>query len=705
MKKLLINIFFIYLSIGLINGAPIDSQTAMKIAKFYMAERYAARGMEIQSVIDIKSIDAVYDNSNQNVLLYVINTIPKGFVLVSADNTVWPVLGYSIQFNFDLNYMAPSTKYWINGYETQIEYSIKNNLIPEEKTVNEWNRLTVENPQINAPKSNVVVGPLITSIWNQDRYYNKLCPEDEAAPSGYDGHVPNGCVALSTSMVMYYHRYPDTGTGTHSYNASGYGTQSANYGTTTYDWSAMTDDVTNYNTSVAKLIYHIGVAVNMNYAADGSGSQTEYAATALKNYFKYSNTISTKNRWSYTESSWITLLKDNLNLNRPMVYAGSDQSGGHAFNCDGYDDANYFHFNWGWGGYGNGYFLVSNLNPTGSTFNSGQQAVVNIFPSSPITACPALKTLTSSNGSVEDNSGAGNYGNNQDCQWLITPDNAGSISITFSRLNTESGSDIITIYNGETTSSPVVGTYSGTTLPSAINVSGPKALVRFQTNATIVEDGFLLNYNSTNAETFCSATKLLTTPSGSVSDGSASSNYNNKSYCRWFIQPAGATSVTLTFTNFNVSAEDEVVIYNRSTNPIQKIGKYSGSSLPPVIVCPAGRLGIEFLSDNAKVAAGWDATWTSNGSSSSIQQIDGIYGLALFPNPSNKELNLQINSDKNSTAKLSITDLTGKIVYFEVITITDLYTQKIDISSFGKGMYFLSLTNDSGSMVVKFIKQ
>lgn len=706
MKKLLISIFFINLSIALVTGAPINRETAIKVAKFYMAERYATRGMEIPAIIDIKSIDEIYDNSHENILIYVVNTIPKGFVLVSADNNVWPVLGYSLQYNFDINYMAPATKYWIGGYETQIEYSIKNDLTADYNTSNEWSRLTVDNPQISAPKANVVVGPLITGIWNQDKYYNKLCPEDADAPTGYDGHVPNGCVALSTSLVMYYHRYPETGTGTHSYNAAGYGTQSANYGATTYNWSAMTDDVSNYNTSVAKLIYHMGVAVNMNYAADGSGSQTDYAATALKTYFKYSNTISTKNRWSYSETSWKTLLKDNLNLNRPMVYSGSDQaSGGHAFNCDGYDDADYFHFNWGWGGYSNGYFLISNLNPTGSTFNSGQQVIVNIFPSSPVTTCPALKTLTSTTGSIEDNSGAGNYGNNQDCQWLIAPDNGGTINITFSKLNTESGNDVITIYNGETTSSPVIGTYSGTTLPSAVSVPGPKALVRFQTNATVVKDGFLLNYTSTNAESFCSSTKLLTTATGSVSDGSATSNYNNNTYCRWFIQPAGATSITLTFSSFNVSAEDEVVIYNRSANPIQQIGKYSGSSLPPVIVCPAGRLGIEFISDNDNIGQGWDATWTSTGSSSSIQKIDGIYGLSLFPNPSTNELNIQINSDRNSTASLSITDLTGKVVYFKNISISDLYTQKIDISSFGKGMYFLNLTNDSGSMIVKFIKQ
>ncbi len=148
-----------------------------------------------------------------------------------------------------------------------------------------------------------------------------------------------------------------------------------------------------------------------------------------------------------------------------------------------------------------------------------------------------------------------------------------------------------------------------------------------------------------------------------------------------------------------------MVIYNRSANPIQQIGKYSGSSLPPAIVCPAGRLGIEFVTDNDKIGQGWDATWTSTGSSSSIQQIDGIYALSIFPNPSNNELNIQINSDKNSTANLSITDLTGKIVYSENISITDLYTQKIDISSFGKGMYFLNLKNDSGLMIVKFIKQ
>lgn len=704
-KQFLISFLVLMIGFSHLYGAPVDRQKAIKVAKNYLAERYAARGLEVPATFDVKSVDLI-NSSTEMPLMYIINVIPQGFILVSADDRVLPVLGYSHQNFMDLNYMAPSTQYWLSGYEMQIEYAIKEELEADAFTQNEWNRLSVENFVVQAPKNNVVVGPLLTTPWDQGRYYNRLCPEDAGAPSGYDGRVPNGCVALSTSMVMYYHRHPETGTGSHSYNASGYGVQSANYAATTYVWDAMTDELSNYNTNVARLIYHLGVAVDMMYGPDGSGSQTEYATSALKNYFKYSSTISTKNRWTYTNANWTTLLKQNLNVNRPMIYAGRSQaSGGHAFNCDGYDDADYFHFNWGWGGYGNGYYLLSNLNPVGNDFNTGQQVIVDIFPSNPANSCPSLRTLTASSGSIADGSGSINYGHNLDCQWLIAPDNAASIVISFSRLKTELNNDVVTIYNGESTSDPVVGTYSGNTLPADITISGPKALVRFQTNGTVADQGFLINYRANHANSYCVSTKLLTTPTGNVGDGSLTDNYNNNTYCRWFIQPAGATSVTLTFSSFDVSAEDEVLIFNRSASPIELIAKYSGTNLPPVIVLPAGRLGIEFITDNYQVGQGWEASWTSTGSASGIQNMEGINMMSIFPNPSQSELNIQISSELIMNANLSIVDLAGKQMFSENVALNEMFNYKLDVSNYSKGMYFVTLKNENGTMILKFIKQ
>lgn len=705
-KQFSISLLIMILGLNFLCSAPVDREKAIQVAQNYLAERYMARGLNVPDAFEIKSIDVIHNSTDEFAIMYVVNVIPQGFILVSADDRVLPVLAYSHENFMNIDNLAPAIKYWLSGYEMQIESAIKNDLKADAKTTMDWARLSVDDFVVQTPKSNAVVGPLIPFIWDQGRFYNRMCPEDSEAPSGYDGRVPNGCVALATSLVMYYHRHPEVGTGSHSYNASGYGVQTANYGATTYDWNAMTDELTSYNTNVAKLIYHVGVAVEMDYAADGSGSQTEYSTSALKNYFNYSNTISTKGRWSYPTSSWKSLLKQNLDLDHPMIYSGSSQaSGGHAFNCDGYDDEDFFHFNWGWGGYGNGYFIISDLNPVGNEFNSYQQAIVNIFPNNPANSCPSLKTLTASSGSISDGSGSTRYGHNLDCRWLIAPENAASIVVSFSRLKTELGNDIVTIYDGESTSDPVVGTYSGTTLPADITINGPKALVRFQTNSTVDNQGFLLNYKANNQTLFCSATKLITAPSGDISDGSEDLNYNNTTYCRWLIQPPGATSITLTFSSFDVSPEDEVAIYNRAVSPIELIAKYSGTNLPPTIVLPAGRLGVEFLSDNYSVASGWDASWTSTGSTAGIQNMDGINQMSIFPNPANSELNIQIASEFLINANLSITDLTGKKLLNENISVSEMLNFKLDVSNYSKGMYFVSLKNETGTMILKFIKQ
>lgn len=705
-RKITVGLLMMFLALNFVFSASVDREKAIKVAQNYLAERYAARGLEVPLAFEIKSTDIIYNSTGDYAIMYVVNLIPQGFVLISADDRVLPVLGYSHQNFMDINNMAPSNKYWLGGYEMQIEYAIKNDLEADHKTIMDWERLSVDNFVVQTPKSIAVVGPLMDFPWDQGRYYNRLCPEDPEAPSGYDGRVPNGCVALATSMVMYYHRHPEMGTGSHSYNSSGYGVQMANYGATTYDWSAMTDKLTSYNTNVARLIYHLGVAVDMDYAADGSGSQTEYAGNALKNYFKYSSTLTTKSRWSHTSPTWISLLKENLDIDHPMIYSGSEQSGsGHAFNCDGYDDANYFHFNWGWGGYGNGYYNISELNPVGNNFNFYQKVIVNIIPNNPANSCPSLKTLTASSGSISDGSGSIKYGHNLDCRWLIAPENASSIVISFSRFKTQLNYDIVTIYDGESTSDPVVGTYSGTTIPADITINGPKALVRFQTNNAIADQGFLLNYKANNQTAFCSSTKIITTPTGTISDGSEEEKYNNNSYCRWFIQPAGATSMTLTFNNFDVSPEDEVLIYNRAVSPIQLIAKYSGANLPPTTVIPSGKLAVEFLSDNFNVGQGWDATWTSTNSATGIQNMDGINQMSIFPNPANNELNIQIASEFLINANLSITDLTGKKLLNENISVSEMLNFKLDVSNYSKGMYFVILKNETGTMILKFIKQ
>jgi hypothetical protein len=175
----------------------------------------------------------------------------------------------------------------------------------------------------------------------------------------------------------------------------------------------MPNSVTSSNNAVATLMYHCGVSVDMGYGVgspngNGSSAQTLDVVNALKNYFNYDNSIQGLYRSSYSDAQWISLLKVELNSNRPIQYAGTGNLGGHSFVCDGYDNSNYFHFNWGWSGSSDGYFNLNALNPgslgTGGGsggFNSNQRAIVGIKP--PPVATYSLKlynTVTPSSSSI-----------------------------------------------------------------------------------------------------------------------------------------------------------------------------------------------------------------------------------------------------------------------------------------------------------------
>ena len=197
------------------------------------------------------------------------------------------------------------------------------------------------------------------------------------------------------AQIMNYWEYPTQGSGFHSYNEDNYGTLSANFGSTTYQWASMPNNVTSSNNSVATLMYHCGVSVDMNYSPQVSGAYvisnqspvthcSEYAYTT---YFSYANSVQGVERANYNNSSWIQLLKTELDAGRPIEYAGFGSGGGHAFVCDGYDNNDYFHFNWGWGGAYDGYFMIDALNPSGTGtgggsggYNAGHQAVIGIEP-------------------------------------------------------------------------------------------------------------------------------------------------------------------------------------------------------------------------------------------------------------------------------------------------------------------------------------
>lgn len=308
---------------------------------------------------------------NNLVIFRVFERINKpGFIIVSADESIIPVLGYSTDYSYITEEgLPPNVKDWMDGYIKQIEFA-KNYKLNSKNTL--WDYYSVK-PDLNKKGLTKDVSPLLTTTWNQGCGYNSLCPVDDAGPCDY---VWAGCVATAMAQVMNYHEHPINGVDTFGYTHYVYGYQFADFENTTYDWSNM--PAGSGNAEISKLIYHCGVSVSMNYSPSGSGAYSSTAANSLKRYFKYSSNLLLTSKGSYTEDNWAKLLRAEIDEGRPMYYQGYG-SGGHAFNCDGYQGTDYFHFNWGWGGDYNGYFYLNNLNPGGHNYTNSQGAIIGVL--------------------------------------------------------------------------------------------------------------------------------------------------------------------------------------------------------------------------------------------------------------------------------------------------------------------------------------
>ena len=368
---------------------PVDIGRARQVAMTFLNNN----GARTSGLTDVSAI-AGFSN------MYVFTT-ENSFVLMAADDRVQPILGYSLTGGFDIENMPANKRAWIQGYNDGIRYAVENQLRASSEVAQQWRDLAEGNPI--AGRAITVVAPLIQTQWDQVSPYNMLCPSNSVT----------GCVATAMAQVMKYWNYPEHGIGWHSYTHPVYGELSADFQSTTYDWDNMLNTYNGSSTNaqrlaVATLMYHCGVSVDMNYSPNSSGAGSEIVAEALKTYFNYSSDAVFHDRSEYQDNIWINMLKADLNLNRPVWYCGMGSGGGHAFVLDGYNNSNYFHINWGWGGYCDEYYTIDNLNPgpggTGSgsngIYNDAQGAVFGIHPSDCSANAPSNLTYSQSGRNV-----------------------------------------------------------------------------------------------------------------------------------------------------------------------------------------------------------------------------------------------------------------------------------------------------------------
>ena len=373
MKRMLFISLMMMLAITFLLGIPVNSDTATRVAKNFVLERMGSE----YAVTTAKLLDSVKGES----YIYVVNLTPQGFILVAADDAAIPVLGYSAMNNWGEVEIPVQLQDLLENWNAQLQDIREHNLTAPKETQALWSKYNCDSVLFVPDRNFRTVGPLLTTVWGQGTYYNAMCPPDAAGP---DGHVLTGCVATAMAQIMRYWSFPPVGNGSHSYNCPPYGTLSADFGSTTYNWAAMPDRVTSSNPAVATICYHAGVAVNMQYGPNSSGAYSVDVPNALITYFKYVSSAQFKEKTSYSSSNWENMMKGELDNSHPIYYSGSSsQSGGHAFVLDGYQVSD-FHINWGWNGSYNGYYALTALNPGSENFTSDQAAVIGIIPTLPL---------------------------------------------------------------------------------------------------------------------------------------------------------------------------------------------------------------------------------------------------------------------------------------------------------------------------------
>lgn len=397
MKHTIYPILFLFILFNIpVNAGEVNSSKASEVAEHFYFSQFGDHSATRPSDFNAELVQT-FSRSELN-LYHIFNVNSAGYVIVSAWDGTVPVLaaGNRYAYNREAADLPPAMQEMLELYADQIFRAVKNQIEATDKIAAMWQKY--QEQRHSGPVRSV--SPLVSTSWNQSCYYNALCPYDAGAPYGYCNHVPVGCVAVSMAQIMKYYDYPETGTGSNSYYIYPYGTQSANFGNTTYDWSSMPDAVYGANDAVATLMYHCGVSVDMQYGPNGSGAYTGDARVALINHFNYSSDASYVFKSYYSNSAWEQMLRTELDEGRPVIYRGQG-SGGHAWVCDGYTGSSYFHMNWGWGGYYDGYFYLSDLTPGSSNFTGNQAMIMGIVPAEINFAPPSGLQATVIGGQVE----------------------------------------------------------------------------------------------------------------------------------------------------------------------------------------------------------------------------------------------------------------------------------------------------------------
>ena len=359
------------LFVGQLIASPVDVNTARQLSLKY------AQGNATKKVANLDLAYTQTTESGANAL-YVFN-FEGGYLIMAADDVAQPILAFGEEGCFDANNIPDGLAYYLRHYARQIEYAVNNSMTADPEISEQWEQIRRYGVIRSERATRGDVAPLISTNWNQDSPFNAYCPTGQGGPGG---RAYAGCVATAMSMVMKRWNWPDHGQGSHSYTPSGYATQTVDFENAYYQWNNMPNSVNNSNyQAIALLMYHCGVAVDMQYGPQGSGAHSQDVPDAIFNYFRYTKNANRLDRDLYTRNEWEEILISNLQEGFPMYYSGAEGNSGHAFVCCGYRESDRkFYFNWGWSGFNNNYFAIDALNTYSGNFNDYQGVIIDMIP-------------------------------------------------------------------------------------------------------------------------------------------------------------------------------------------------------------------------------------------------------------------------------------------------------------------------------------
>ena len=757
MKKAIVFLNLLLLSVGTgiaCYGKAVNENTAKTTGSNFLLSN-GIPGVQSSADLAIAYTATAQVNGKAIVDYYVFNfTGGNGFVMVSGDDNIRPILAYSFQSSFDLNHMAPATKDWIEGYQNQITYTLTNSLPAKDGTIEQWNDLK-QVKKVNVAARTTSVFPsstvwLCSTTWDQEPGYNNYCP------TGSGGRAVTGCVATAMAQVMKFWNWPSVGTGAHTYtlnpNPNGYPAQTADFGNTVYNWTEMSAHLTNSCTATDTLMHHAGISVEMNYDPSESGADVTESQTtgpncaeyALKTYFHYVPTLHGEIRdgvspgfgggflpptqTAFTTTAWVSLLEAELNAGRPMLYMGQEATGGgHCWVLDGYESSNMMHFNWGWSGASDGYYTVDNLAPpalgTGAgsgNFNLDQGVVLGIqpdsFPSNPgnITMASQLDIPASS---------AIPYGTAFSAVVKIT--NSGTTAFT--------GSIEADVFDTSNNFKCTIQTLSGQTIAASstsatltFSTTGILALIpgqyiiriRYQASSSstwtyVANNGNYVNYNYVDIRN-----------NGTVAGMELFSPINVTTGYTMAIGGALTLNTSIVYyssvTTSSFSGSLQAVMTNVSTGTVYPVQLYtsqviSANTIPPVtfsishLTVPAGiyALAIQYQTGGTGAFDYIGSDYYENPVLITVNHGVGVNtpssvadDIAVYPNPANDMIN--IAAQGTVIDLLTINDMQGREI-FKMKPDNSQTVISIPVGSYAAGMYLVQMQTATGVVTKKIV--